>query len=129
MGSSPQSSVTFSSASGSGVHAVRAFAARRRQSHGTGEQSFVITAAEAREFELMRAKEEQNKIRQAASELPEPNQIRVDNYPVLALPPSPQVPSNRQMLPPSSSFRGGGRGSPPSPYSTRGGRGGGRFSN
>ena len=77
----------------------------------------------------MRAKEEQNKIRQAASELPEPNQIRVDNYPVLALPPSPQVPSNRRMLPPSSSFRGGGRGSPPSPYSTRGGRGGGRFSN
>ena len=129
MGSSLQSSVTFSSA-GSGVHAVRAFAARRRQSHGTGEQSFTMTAAEAREFELfLQAKEEQNKIRQAASELPEPNQIRVDNYPVLALPPSPQTPSNRRMLPPSSNFRGGGRGNFPSPYSARGGRGGGRFSN
>ena len=128
MGSSPQSSVTFSS-TGSGVHAVRAFAARGRQSHGPREQSFVITAADMKEFERLRAKEEEDKIRQAASELPEPSQLRVDNYPVLALPPSVPSPSNRRMLPPLSSFRGGGRGSPPSPYSTRGGRGGGRPSN
>ena len=128
MGSSPQSSVTFSTA-GSGVHAARAFAARRSQSHGAGEQPVVITAAEAREFELWRAEQRQNRISEAADGIPHPSQIRVDNHPVFALPPSPPVPSNRRMLPPSYSSRGGRRGSPPPSYSSRGGRGGGRPSN
>ena len=120
MGSSSQSSVTFSTA-GNGVHAARAFAARRPRFHGAGEQPVVITAAEAREYELLRAEKRQNRISEAADGVPHPSQIRVDNQPVLALPPSPPVPSNRRMLPPSSSFRGGSRGSPPPSYGSRGG--------
>ena len=128
MGSSPQSSVTFTSA-GSGVHAARVFAARRTRFHGAGEQPVVLTADDARDFEIWRAERRQNRIHEAAKEIPPPSQIRVDNQPVLALPPSPPIPSNRRLLPPSSSFRGGSRGSPPPSYGSRGGRGGGRPSN